>query len=164
VKYICIFFKHLLILLFILIVTYPIYSQDTVTFKTLPFSNLMELDKEKINQEGNTYPGGWSEFYNDYCVNTGFYFEREKAKPFHAIGVYPYTKAMNWVEGMMYKELLSKNMEWVEDYFVYNSLFPKKLGFQVLFEVDALQVPTKDKPVFIYEDSTGYRTMLKYLR
>jgi len=89
VKYICIFFKHLLILLFILIVTFPIYSQDTVSFKTLPISNLMELDKEKIYQAGNNYPGGWSEYYNDYCANTGFYFEEEKAKTFHNIGVYP---------------------------------------------------------------------------
>jgi len=118
----------------------------------------MELDKEKINQVGNNYPGGWSEYYNDYCENTGFYFEKEKAKPFYKIGIYPYTNEMIWVEGMMYKELLSKSMEWVEDYFVYNSLFPKKMGFQVLIEDGVLQVPSKEKLVFIYEDSTGYRT------
>jgi hypothetical protein len=125
---------------------------------TLPISNLLEVRKDLIRKEGNAFPGGWSEYYLNYKLNSGQEFYDKKADPFDYVGVALYTLEMYWVETLAIQDVYFENDQWAEEEHRENLRYhSKSLAFQIFLGCDSLNLLEKKNLRFVYQDSTGER-------
>jgi hypothetical protein len=123
---------------------------------TLPISNLLEVRKDLIREEGNAFPGGWSKYYWDYKMKSGQELYGEEASPFDVVDVCPFTSEMWWVEALMLQDRNFETDEWAEEYYQEVN-FPELLAFQIFLWSESLGLLAKDDLRFVYQDSTGMR-------
>jgi len=128
---------------------------------TLPLSNLLEVRKDLIRQEGNEYPGGWGEYHAQYAWTTSHHLEGEEAFPFGFVHAGALTLEMRWVEILRDQYLFQESDAWAEHRYqdlMAHSLYI--LGFSVWLagSEEEPEITVEEEYLrFEYQDNTGSR-------
>ncbi len=134
-------------------------GQEDIPTITLPVTNLLEVRKDLIQEEGNAYPEGWNEYYFAYRGQIGHLLSDAQAGPFDMVSVYPLTLEMRWVEILWAQNRYGESDAWVEEEYSYAvDISSRYLYFDAYLYSDSEPLLDEEHLRFIFQDSTGNRT------
>jgi len=135
------------------------FGHDDIPTVTLPVSNLLEVRKDLIRDEGNVYPEGWSEYYFAYRGKTNHVLREKNAGAFDRVSVYPDILEMRWVMILDQQDRYAESDGWVEkEYSDAVDISSRYVHFDIYLSSDSLPRLDEEHLCFIFQDSTGSRT------
>lgn len=136
--------------------TSNLFGQSDIAAITLPINNLLEVRKNLVRTEGNTFPGGIDKYFENYKLKTGQVLTGNSADPFDGIGVYLCTPEMWFVQTLSRQVHSLEDDDWAEkEYADMSTYYSNFLSFQIYLESYSHQLLLKENLSFIYLDNTG---------